>query len=496
MNEQEQAGLEPGAWADQTVLHPLGLAAILILGAAMLIVPRRYSVWPLIIMACFIAPAQRIVIAGLDFNLLRIMVVFGWIRLFIKNETAGFVWRPIDTVIIAWASAATLTYTILMGTGSAFVNRLGVSLDGVGTYFLLRCLLRNWDDLDNAIRGVILVSIPVAAAFLIENQTGRNAFAVFGGVPFITDEREGRLRCQGAFPHPIMAGCFWASLMPLIAVRWWAGPALRTGVVVGLGTSSIIVLCCASSTPVMAVLFGIGGMAMFFMRHHMRAIRWSLVALLLLLHLTMKAPVWHLISRINVVSGSTGWHRFHLINSAVEEFPNWWLLGTTTTEDWGAGLRDVTNQYVLEGVRGGLITLLLFIAVLALAFGEAGRLWRRWAASPFRLATAWALGVSLFVHTMNFLAVSYFGQTVMAFILPIAAVTSLAAMPHRAFAFTPGQAGFAHATRPVRRIRRARRVRSHCELQYARAHAGVLAFGIRADAPAPLRGVRDRQRIL
>ena len=65
----------------QTVLNPIGLVAIIVLGTAMLLLPRRYAVWPMIIMSCFVAPAQRIAVFTLNFDLLRIMVIFGTARL-------------------------------------------------------------------------------------------------------------------------------------------------------------------------------------------------------------------------------------------------------------------------------------------------------------------------------------------------------------------------------------------------------------------------------
>ncbi|MHC4082292.1 MAG: hypothetical protein ACYSU2_13335, partial [Planctomycetota bacterium] len=55
-------------WFNQTTLHPLGVVAIVLLGVATILVPRRYALVPALILACFVAPAQRIVLASLDFN--------------------------------------------------------------------------------------------------------------------------------------------------------------------------------------------------------------------------------------------------------------------------------------------------------------------------------------------------------------------------------------------------------------------------------------------
>jgi hypothetical protein len=157
----------------------------------------------------------------------------------------------------------------------------------------------------------------------------------------------------------------------------------------------------------------------------MRPIRWGLLAAVVALHLIMKAPVWDLISRIDLAGGSTGWQRSQLISAAVRNIGEWWAIGTTDTGHWGWAMFDVTNQYLLEGVRGGVLTMTLFIAMLAIAFGCGGRAWRLVSKDrPTRLL-AWALGVSLFVHCTSFIAVNYFDQIYTVFYLTLAALGSL-----------------------------------------------------------------------
>ena len=92
-------------YVGQTLLHPLGLVAALVLGVLMLILPRRTAVLPMIAMACFLAPVQRLVILGLDLNLLRILMLFGWVRLLVRGELHGFRWKAIDKVVLAWVVA-------------------------------------------------------------------------------------------------------------------------------------------------------------------------------------------------------------------------------------------------------------------------------------------------------------------------------------------------------------------------------------------------------
>lgn len=413
-------------WANQTTLHPLGLILVLTCGFALLALPRRYALWPIIVVACLVAPAQRLVVAGLDFNLLRILVLFTWARIIIRGETAGFVWKPLDTVLLLWAIVSILTYTLLIGSTGAFINRTGMAFDAVGMYFAFRCLLRTWDDLDRTVLGFIAISVPVAFAFLVEWSAGRNGFSFFGGVPEVTMVREGRLRCQGPFAHPILAGCFWAALLPIISARWWMGGGNRVWVVTGLTTSCVIIFTCSSSTPLIASLVALVATGMFYLRHQMRMVRWGLVISLVCLHMIREPPVWHLISRVSTLGGSTGWHRHHLIDQTIKRFEEWWLLGTPTTAHWGWGLEDVTNQYVLEAVRGGLLTLTLFVSIIVIAFRQVGHLCDKYQRDPVRLRASWALGAMLLVHVTSFVAVSYFGQIIMLWYLCIAMIASLA----------------------------------------------------------------------
>lgn len=407
------------------MLHPLALGMIALCGVATLLLPRRYAIWPSIVIACFVSDAQRLVIAGLDFNLLRLMVTFGWCRILIKQEAAGFRWRPIDTAVAIWAAAAITTGTLLEGSFNGLVNRLGQAFDAVGMYFMFRCWIRSWADFDQAVFGFILASVPVAVAFIIEKSTGRNAFAVFGGVPEITAVRDGKLRCGGAFAHPIIAGCFWAALMPLFAARYWQRGRAKTWGFVGLAASCLIIIGCASSTPVMSVLIGGVGALFFFVRRSMRLVRWTLVCTLIALHMVMKAPVWHLISRVDIFSGSTGWHRYHLINQAILHFDEWFMVGTTDINSWQVWANDVTNQYVFEGICGGIGRLIPFIAIICVLFAAVGRLWRSVQKSKIHLALAWALGVSLFIHVTNFFVITYFGQIWLVWYLTLAMIASL-----------------------------------------------------------------------
>lgn len=411
---------------NDTTLHPLGAVALLVLGAATLLVARPLALVPIILMASLVSAGQRIAIGSLDFDLLRILFLIGWIRVIARQEFLGFRWRAIDTAFVAWVAVSVLVYVTREGP-ETIVYKLGNAYDEIGGYFLFRWLLRDWRDADRLAGALCLIAVPVAFFFLVERATGRNCFSVFGGVAAVTAVRDGRLRCQGPYAHPILAGCFWAVAVPLMAAQWWQpGRNRKLMAVAGVGSAVLVVVLCASSTPLMGLIGAAIGGAAFLARHRLGLIRVGTVLTLIALHMVMKAPVWSLLARVDVVGGSTGYHRYQLVDGAINHFSEWAILGTSDTTHWGdSTLADVCMQYVGECVEGGILTFALFMLVLVLAFSCAGTAWQRSQDDRGRLALAWAIGVSLFVHCVNFLGVAYFGQISVLWYLSLALAASL-----------------------------------------------------------------------
>ncbi|MCC5888534.1 MAG: hypothetical protein JJT88_19025 [Gammaproteobacteria bacterium] len=411
-----------------TNLHPLALAFVILLGLAVLAVPRRYALLPLFVAATTAPMAQRFVVAGADFTLLRMLLLAYLLRLIMRGGSEGFVWNRLDTAVVLWALVGTTIFVIHHGTGAALINRAGWSYDILLTYFAARLLIRDFGDVLALARGVAVVSIPVAALFLVERSTAYNLFSVFGGVPSTTSIREGLLRCQGPFAHPILAGTFWASTLPLIWILWREGGFDRTLTLLGSAGALIIVFACASSTPILTVGVAFVGMGLFAFRDQRRLIWLGVFATLFILHFfLMNKPVWHLMARVDLIGGSTGWHRYWIFETFIRNFSEWRLTGHANPMEWGVWqMRDITNQYVLEGLRGGIWTLSLLLLVLTLAFANVGR-----ALGPAQPATAgtnylrrqwklWLIGVAILAHVVSFFGVSYFGQMITIFYLQLA----------------------------------------------------------------------------
>ncbi|HZZ43829.1 MAG TPA: hypothetical protein VFE58_12900 [Tepidisphaeraceae bacterium] len=407
----------------ETTLNPIGFGMLVILSVAMFLVPRRQVSIPFLIMACFIPQGQNIVILGMSFYLLRTLTIIGMIRCLVRREYTNLKWNGMDTAVMAWSIVGTIVFAIQAGP-AGLVTKFGWFCDGALGYYVFRCVIRDISDIRVVGWALSVIAVPLVVAFLIEHATAHNMFAVFGGVPAITEMREGRLRCQGAFAHSILAGCFWAAVLPMLVAEWWQPAAKRALTIVGVVCGMSLIILSASSTPIAGVGAAILGAGMFKIRNRMSLVRWLTLGLLVGLHLIMKAPVWSLVQRIDLAGGSTGSFRYRLIDAAIHRFGEWWLLGTTDTAHWGWGLQDVCIQYVLEGVRGGAASLFLFVLIFILAFRNVGRLCRG-AKSASELALYWAIGVTLFVHCVNFIGVAYFGQITLLLFLHLAMAASL-----------------------------------------------------------------------
>jgi hypothetical protein len=422
MDRQESHHFQSDYYGETTV-HPLALVALVVAMALTLLLPRKWALLPALCLVCFVPSSQRLVLLTLDFTFVRLLAFAGLARCVMRNEYAGFKFNKLDKFMIIWGVAEMVLATLSSNRGPVYFA--GEIVTRLGLYFFARMVIRSYADVHRITVAMAFFAIPVAVAFVYEHFTAHNIFSVFGGVPAKTDLRQGRLRCQGAFAHPILAGCFWASMTPLM-VALWRDPRKRAFALVGLAMSSVIVLMCASSTPVFAMLIAVVGMLMIRVRRRMRLIAWGTLVLLVCLHMVMNKPVWHLLARVSVVGGSTGWHRYALIDGFVNHWREWIVRGSGRgAAHWGRGLFDVTNYYIIQGLRGGIVLLVLFIIVLASGFKMVGRTWRKVDRDRLKRVTAWAVGVVLFQHCMNFIAVTYFGQINVVWCMHLAMIGSL-----------------------------------------------------------------------
>jgi hypothetical protein len=406
-----------------------GLIFTIVMGILLVVLPRRYALLPIIALTCYMTMGMRVMVGNLNFTMLRIVMLFGWARLVLRGEMKGFKLNPLDKILILWCFVGLIAYTLLWQSTDAFKYKVGAAYNDLGFYFMFRFLIRDMDELIQTIKIYAVLVVPLAGFMILEKMTGHDSFSIFGGVPPTTYIREGTLRCQGPFAHPILAGTFGATLMPLF-IGLWQQKKYRLVALGGIIASGIITVTSASSGPLLACILGVMAIAAWPLRLTMRKIRWGIVFALAGLQVVMKAPVWFLLARVDVFNGSTGYHRALLIDRAFANLSDWWLVGTQSTWKWASEddhLFDVTNNYILNGADGGLITMILFIAIVAIAFKGVGRAVR--GSNGIKPETdvrmLWAMGAALFAHAVTFISVSYFDQNFVNWYLLLAIIGTL-----------------------------------------------------------------------
>jgi len=405
-----------GGGASETVLHPVVLVAMLIAMTLIFLLPRKYVIWPFLCSAFLIPLGQSILVGGLHFFVIRIIILTVAVRMLASRFTSpdgifGNRLGILDSVFLLWAFCRAVAGILVFSFNSgALVYQGGFLLDAIGGFFVLRYLISDAEDIYRTLRVFATISIIIAGCMLFERVHQLNVFGLLGGVRAAPEVRNGSVRAEGPFQHELLAGTFAATLLPLFFLLWRQGKS-RVLALLGVIAATVMVITSHSSTSLMAYAAGLLGVCAWPLRRHMRLVRWGLVLALISLHLVMKAPVWFLIARIDIVGGSSGYHRAMLVNGFITHFRDWWLVGTTENARWGNTMWDLCNQFVAEGELGGLATFLCFLALIYICFSRLGAARKSVEGDRNKEWYFWLFGATLFSHIVGFFGISYFDQT-------------------------------------------------------------------------------------
>lgn len=413
-------------------MNPLAVGIVIVLGILILVLPRAYVVIPLLVSASYVTLGQELALGPLDFGVVRLMVSFGWLRLLVRRELKEFTFHRLDLLIVLYALVTTIMHTLLIGNMDGFINRLGVVYNALGLYFLYRATVRTHEEAAFAVRALAIMLMPLAVFMVVEFVTGKNFFHIFGGVARVSGVRYGRVRAQGPFAHPILAGMVGGTSLGVILSQVWYGRKEARIAIGGAVACTIIAFTAGSSGALLALLASLVATVLWWVRPYMRQVRLGVLAGLFALSLIMKAPVYYVIARISEITGGTGWHRSYLIDRAIYYLDEWWLMGTTYTAHWmptalpaNPDMCDLTNHYIYEGVDGGILAMLLFAAIQICAFSLVGiGMWHVRKAAVGYSALMWGLGASLFAHATAMISVAYFDQIIVFYYMVLGMIGS------------------------------------------------------------------------
>jgi hypothetical protein len=372
-------------------------------------------------------------IAGFNAQPTRMLGYFCFLRVIAKREFSFAELTRTDKALFVLYVYSTLILLIRQqGEGAPlWCARL---LDVTLTYVAFRGLLKSPEEFRWLLGVLALLLVPYVAILAVERTAGKNLFALVGSDAEIWT-RDGAVRCYGSFRHPSLLGSLGACFLPLFIGLAW-DRRLRGRAALGAVLCLAIVAFSHSGGPISVLLVVVVGWLLWRIREKMQLFRCWFCALILLLAVVMKAPVWYLLARISAFTGGTGWHRSYLIDVAFQHLNQWWLVGMReeATADWfpyilpTVGGADITNQFLSFGTNAGLVAIGLFIILIYCAFSQVGRAlaWvRQTPEVQGEEPLLWALGVALAANISNWLGISYFDQFNMLWLLQLAALVSL-----------------------------------------------------------------------
>jgi hypothetical protein len=418
--------VEPAHWrfgggASETILHPLVAVWLLIAIVMILTVPRRRLILCFLV-SCFCIPVQQVVVlGGVHFPVLRILIIAGLIRRTTEGGSkypGGF--NAIDRVVVLWTVLEQTMVCIQWMEMQVLIHNIGDFVDALGAFLVVRFLITDREAIRRTIIALAMIVIIQGVCMTNEFISHVNVFGYIGGLTHIT-VRDGKLRSEGVMGC-IYAGAFAGASIPLFVWLWKEGRS-RLAAFAGLAGATAMVITSNSSTSWLALLGSLLGLAFWPLRKRMRLIRWGFSLTLVALHLVMKAPVWALISRVDLTGSSSGYHRFYLVDNCIRHFNQWWLIGYKDYNDWGFMMFDLCDQFVVAAVKAGLVGLVAYIAIFSRSFGAIGTARKQVSGDRLQEWLLWCLGSNLFAVVVSQFGINYMAQLMMTVFTLVACIS-------------------------------------------------------------------------
>lgn len=426
--------LRYGGGVSSSVFNPVVLAILIVACVLICLLPRKKVIIPFLCAAILIPFNQVLVLGGLHFPLLRILILVGLLRTLVlgsgKTFSGGF--NTLDKIIISLSLTTFVAGILLFRREQAVVFEAGALITSLGLYLVLRCLIRDQEDVLRAIRAFAFIMVVLTGVMTVEHLTrGWNPYTLVGGVRADARDmiRRGHVRATASFGQPIPAGTFGGVAVPLFVALWMADDKHHLTAKIGLLAAVAVAVLSGSSTPVFACATGIGALFLWPMRSSMRLVRWGIVFMLICMQAVMTSPVYHIITHLHA---GDSYHRFELIHQTVLHFSSWCLIGTNNNASWGWDMWDTADQYVATAISGGLLGLILLLSALVFAFKYLGKARRAVSANKNQALFFWALGSALFAELVAFFGISLWDQSIVEWYLLLAFVGAVAAPLARA----------------------------------------------------------------
>lgn len=377
--------------------------------------PKAFAVFVAVLL--FYPMFLTVQLGTLDFKAARIVSMVLLLRCLLNPDLRKrFKWNNLDRwVVFGMAVSLVISLVAIKASKMQILERWsGGVVDTFFTYMVARFCTTDRRSLVSSIKAIAIIFVPLVFLGITECLTGWQPYiALTRFCPWyevISQKitRVGLYRATGAFGHPIRFGAGFALFIPLVywlrhERGYWNKLALVLVFLLMLGTLSSM-----SSGPWMMVIIIIGCLILEHYKYLVKPLITFTIFSCFLIDVVSNRQFYDVLVRyINPIGGSA-WHRSRLIHLAVDHFNEWWLVGYGGRDPgWGPSLgmewTDITNQFILAGVRNGLLGLIALCGILTTAIYFAVRGHRATKDLGLR-SLNWALG-----STMVMVAISMFG---------------------------------------------------------------------------------------
>lgn len=425
----EPEHLRFGGGATETILTPFTAVWMLIAIVLILVLPR-HKVIVAFLFSCLTIPIGQVVVLGtLHFTVLRILIIAGLIRRATEGSRVGKYpggFNDIDRVVVLWTVSLEAVLSLQWMDSQMFIHNLGDWLDALGGFLVVRFLINDRKAIRSTVIAFALICTVQGVCMISEQVTHVNIFTAMGGMPFTV--RDDKIRSQGSMGC-LYAGVFGGAVAPLFLWLWTTRES-RLAAIAGFVGGIAMTITSNSSSSLMGLLGSVVALLFWVLRKQMRLVRWALNMTLIALHLVMKAPVWALIAHIDLTGSSSSDHRYKLVDNCIRHFGDWWLLGYKYYDQWGYDMWDLSDQFVATALTGGLLSLILYIAIFSRSFGAIGAARKQVDGNRKDEWLLWCLGAVLFGNVVAHFGINYMAQMMMT-LFPLLACISAAAAEAR-----------------------------------------------------------------
>ncbi len=418
-----------------------GVTLTFALIACLLVVTLRppYALAAYLIALLWYPSFLAVSVGTIDILVGRFVVAVLLVRCFCSDGIRSkFVWCRLDTLVSLSMVVYVVTFFIT-GTDSfeAIVeNRGGYLMDTWCAYMAARFIVTDRARLISVIKCIGVVLVPLATLGVIESVTGWQPFAPlrrfspwYTGETGVSPGRFGFARAVGSFSHAILFGGVFAMFLPLIYYLRGEKKDWRPFAYILSGIALLGALSSMSSGPYVMVIVVVACLMMERYKVWVKPLVIFIVISCIFIGIASNRPFYHVVVSWANPLGGASWHRAKLIDLAIENFNEWWLVGYGDKDPgWGSqlgmGWTDVTNGYILNGVRYGLLGVIVLCAVLAKAFQGIIATHRK-VTQPASKSLCWAFGSLLFGVVVTWMSVSFFGQLITLFYCCLGMIGSL-----------------------------------------------------------------------